>query len=86
MNNRTTPLKVRSTTPEEEVMEAMEDMKEEKDTEAMEEVEEEFEEHLAKDEDWSSVIIVDNKVTSHETVRQLLVPTTKLPITLLKNV
>ena len=69
-------------TPEVEVMEAMEDMKEEEDTEVKEEVEE----HLAKDKDRSSIIIVDNKVTSHETVRRLLVPIAKLPIMLLKNV
>ena len=70
VNNRITPLEVRNTTPEEE------------DTEA----EEEVEEHLAEDEDRSSVIIADNKVTLHETVRRLPVPTAKLLIMLLKNV
>ena len=63
--NIITSPKVNNMTPEEEVMEAEEDMKEEVDTEA----EEEVEEHLAKDEDQSSIIIVDNKVTSHETIR-----------------
>ena len=47
MNNRITPPKVCSMTPEEEVMEDEEDMKEEVDTEAKEEVEE----HLAEDKD-----------------------------------
>ena len=70
VNNRITPLEVRNTTPEEE------------DTEA----EEEVEEHLAEDEDRSSVIIADNKVTLHETVRRLPVPIAKLPIMILKNV
>jgi len=51
-------------TLEEEVMEVVEDMKEEKDTKA----EEEVNEHLAEDEDQSSIIIVENKVTSHETI------------------
>ena len=54
-----------STTPEEEVMEAEEDMKEVEDTE----VEEEVEKHLAKDKDRSSIIIVDNKVNSYETIQ-----------------
>ena len=81
MNNIITPSKVHSTTPEKEVMEDKEDMKEEEDTEAKEEVEK----HLVEDEDRSSVIIVDNKVTSHETVRRLPFPTAKLPITLLKS-
>ena len=65
VNNRITPLEVHSMTLEEEVIEVEEDMKEEEDIEAKEE----FEEHLAEDEDRSSIIIVDNKVTSHETVR-----------------
>ena len=43
VNNKITPLKVRNTTPEEEVMEAEEDMKEGVDTEV--------EEHLAEEED-----------------------------------
>jgi hypothetical protein len=47
VNNRITPLKVHSTTLEEEVMGAKEDMKEEVDKEA----EEEDEEHLAEDKD-----------------------------------
>ena len=45
-------------------MELKEDMKEELDIE----VEEEVEEHLVEEEDQSSVIIVDNRVTSHENV------------------
>ena len=49
-----------STTLEEEVMEGKEDIKGEVDTMA----EEEVEEHLAKEEDRSSIIIVDNRVTS----------------------
>ena len=81
-NNRTTMLEVCNTTPEQEVMEVVEDMKEEEDIEAKEEVEA----HLAEDEDQLSIIIVDNKVTSHETVQRLLVPIAKLPITLLKSV
>ena len=44
VNNRITPQKVRSMTPEEQVMEGEEDMKEEVDIE----VEEEVEEHLAE--------------------------------------
>ena len=60
VNNKITTLEVRSMTLEEEDMEVMEDMKEEEYTEA--------EEHLVEDEDQSSVIIVDNKVTSHETI------------------
>ena len=47
VNNITTPLKVRSTTLENEVMEGEEDMKEEVDAEA----EEEVEEPLAEEED-----------------------------------
>ena len=57
VNNRITPQKVRSTTPEEE------DMKEEVDIQA----EEEVEEPLAEEEDLSSVITMDNKVTLPET-------------------
>ena len=65
VNNRLTPPEVHNTTPKEEDMEVVEDMK------AMEatEVEEGVEEHLAKDEDRSSVITVDNRVTSHETIQ-----------------
>ena len=51
------------------------------DTEAKEEVEE----HLAKEENQSSIITVDNRVTSHETVRRLHVPIVKLPIMLSKT-
>ena len=69
-------------TPEEEVMEVEEDMKEKEGIEA----EEEVEEHLAEDEDRSSIIIVDNKVTSHDIFRRLPIPIAKLPIMLLKNV
>ena len=47
VNNKITPQKVHSTTPEEEVIEDEEDMKEEVDTEA----EEEVEEHLVEEED-----------------------------------
>ena len=64
VNNRITPPKVCSTTSEEEVMEAEEDMKAQVDTEA----EEEVDENLAEDKDQSYVITVDNKVTSHETI------------------
>ena len=63
VNNRITLLKVCSTAPKEEVMEAEEDMKEEVDTEAKEEVKE----HLAEEEDRSSTITVDNRVTSPKT-------------------
>ena len=62
-------------TPEEEDMEVVEDTK----------VEEGVEEHLAEDKDRLSTITVDNRVTSHETVQRLSVPTIKLPIMLLKN-
>jgi hypothetical protein len=51
-------------TLEEEVMESEEDMKGEVDIEA----EEEEKEHLGEDEDRSSVITMDNRVTSHETI------------------
>ena len=81
VNNRITPQKVRSTTPEKEVMEGEEDMKEEVDIET----EEEVEEHLAKEEDRSSIITVDNRVTSPETVRRLHVPIINLPIMLSKT-
>ena len=57
VNNKITLPKVRSTTPEEEVMEATEDTKFVVDTEV--------EEHLAKDKDRSSIITVASKVTSH---------------------
>ena len=82
VNNRITPLKVHSTTPEEEVMEVEEDMKEEVDIE----VEEEVEEHLTEDEDRLSIITMDSRVTSHEIVRRLPITIVKLPIMLLKNV
>ena len=62
-------------------MEAEEDMKGEVDTE----VEEEVKEHLAEDEDRSSVITADNKVTLHETVYRLHVPIVRFPIMLLKS-
>ena len=62
-------------TPEEEVMEDEEDMKEEVDTEV--------EETLAKEEDQSFVITVDNRVTLHETVGWLHVSIVKIPIMLL---
>jgi len=68
-------------TPEEEDMEAEEDMKVTKDTEAKEGVEE----HLVEDEDQSSITTVDNKVTLHETIKGLHVLIAKLPITLLKS-
>jgi predicted ribosome-associated RNA-binding protein Tma20 len=58
---------------EEEDMEVVEDTKAVEATEA----EEGVEEHLAKDEDRLSIITVDNKVTSHETVR-------RLPVTIIK--
>ena len=64
VNNRITPLEVRSTTLEEEDMEVMEDTKVMEDIEA----EEGVEEHLAEDEDQSSAITADNRVTLHETV------------------
>ena len=82
VNNRITPLKVHSTTPEKEVMEGEEDMKEEVDTEAKEEVGE----HLAEEEDRSFSITVDNRVTSPETAPRLHVPVVKLPTMLLKIV
>ena len=53
------------TTPEEKDMEAVEDMKVVEDTKD----EEGVEEHLAMVEGRSSTITVDNKVTSHGTVR-----------------
>ena len=65
VTNRITLPKVHSMTPTEEVMEAREDTKVVVDIE----VEEEVEEHLAKEEDQSSIITMDNRVTSHETVR-----------------
>ena len=82
VNNKITPQKVHSTTLEEEVMELEEDMKEEVDTEAGEEVEE----HLDEEEDRSSVITVDNRVTSPETSQRLHVPIVKLPTMLSKTV
>ena len=81
-NNRITLQKVRNMTPQEEAMELEEDMREEVDTKA----EEEVEEHLAKEEDQSSIIIVDNKVTSPETARWLHVPIVKLPTMLSKTI
>ena len=82
VNNRITPQKVCSMTPQEEVMEDEEDMKEEVDIEA----EEEVEEHLAKEEDRSSVITVDNRVTSPKAVPRLHVPIVKFPTMLSKTV
>jgi hypothetical protein len=78
VNNKITPPKVRSTTPEEEVMEGEEDMKEEVDTEA--------EEPLVEEEDQSFVITMDNRVTSPETAPRLHVPIVKLPTMLSKTV
>ena len=63
MNNRITPLKVHSTISEEEVMEGKEDMNEKVDIE----VEEEVKEHLEEEEDRSSAITVDNRVSLPET-------------------
>jgi recombinational DNA repair protein RecT len=73
---------VHSISLEEEVMEDEEDMKEELDIE----VEEEVEEHLVEEEDQSSVIIVDNRVTSPETIPRLHVHIVNLPTMLLKTV
>ena len=81
VNNRITPQKVHSMALEEEVMEDKEDMKEEVDTEAKEEVEE----PLAEEEHWSSVITMDNRVTSLETAPRLHVPIVKLPTMLSKT-
>ena len=64
VKNKLTPPEVRSTTPEEEDMEAEEDMKDVVDIEA----EEGVEEHLVEGEDRSSTITVDSRVTSHETI------------------
>jgi len=69
-------------TPQEEAMEVKEDMKEEVDIEA----EGEVEEPLAKEEDRSSVITVDNRVTSPETIPWLHVHIAKLPTMLSKTV
>ena len=69
-------------TPEEEVMKGEEVMKEEVDTEA----EEEVEEPLAEEEDRSSIITMDNRVTSPETAPWLHVPILKLPTMLSKTV
>ena len=66
---------------EEEDMEVEEDMKAEEDTEA----EEGVEEHLVEDEDRSSAINVDNRVTLHETARRLPVTIVKPQIILLKS-
>ena len=82
VNNKITPQKVHSMTPEEEVMEDEKDMKEEVDIEAKEEVEE----HLAEEEDRSSVIIVDNRVTLPKTIPELHAHTVKLPTMLSKTV
>lgn len=68
MNNKIIPVEVRSTTLEEEVVEVVEDMKEEEDIE----VEEEVEEQLADDKDRLSIIIMDNRVTSHKTADDYL--------------
>lgn len=48
------------------------------------EVEEGVEEHLAEDEDQSSVITADNRVTLHEIVRRLHIPIVNLLIMLLR--
>jgi hypothetical protein len=77
VSNIITLQKVHSMTPQEEVMEDEEDMKEEVDIEAKEEVEE---------EDRSFVIIVDNRVTSPETVPQLHMHTVKLPTILSRTI
>ena len=82
VNNRITPPKVRSTTLEEEVMEGEEDMEEEVDTEA----EEEVKEPLAEEEDRSSIITMDNRVTSPGTTPWLHGPIVKLPTMLSKTV
>ena len=58
VSNRLTTPEVRGTTPKEEDMELVEDIASEKGVE----------EHLAEDEDRSSAITMDNRVTSHETV------------------
>ena len=70
VNNKLNLLEVHSMTPEEEDMEAMEDTKVVEDMKVKEdtEAEEGVEEHLAEEEDRSSVIIVDSRVTSHETI------------------
>jgi len=81
VNNRITPLEVRSTSPEQEDIEVEEDTKVVEDTEA----EEGVKEHLAKDEDRSSAITVDSRVTSHEIVRRLPVPIVNLSMMLLKS-
>ena len=64
VNNRITQLEVCSTRPEEEDMETEEDTKIMEDIEA----EEGVEEHLAEDKDQSSIITMDSRVTSRETV------------------
>ena len=81
VNNRITPLEVHNMILEEEDMEAVEDMKVE---EAIE-TEEGVEEHLAEEEDRSSIIIANNRVTLPETVQWLHVHIVKLPIMLLKS-
>ena len=63
-------------------MELEEDMKEEVDTEDTEEVKE----PLAKEEDWLSIITMDNRVTSPETIPWLHVHTVKLPTMLSKTI
>ena len=63
-------------------MEGEEDTKEEVDIE----VEEEVEEHLAREEDQSSVITVDNKAIFPKTAPRLHVPTVKLPTMLSKTI
>ena len=81
VNNKITSLEVHSKIPKEEDMEAVEDTKAKEATEA----EEGVKEHLAKDEDQPSVITVDNRVTSHETIWRLPIAIVKLPIILLKS-
>ena len=81
VNNKLTPPEVRSTTPEEKDMEAVEDTEVMEDTEAEEEVKEDLDEV----EGQSSAITVDSKVTSHETTRRLPATTVKPSIMLLRS-
>ena len=75
VRNKPTPLELRITTLEEEHTKVVVD------TEAMGGVKE----HLAEVEDGSYAVIMDRRVTSHETIRRLHVPIVKLPIMLLKT-
>lgn len=81
VNNRITLLEVHSITPEEEDIEVVEDTKVKEDIEA----EEGVEEHMVEEEDQSSIITAERRVTSHETIRRLPVTIVKLPIMLLKS-